>query len=156
MATGLEGVKDLTGQLTELGAKLAARELRGTVKNALGEAEHRARARIPQGEEIHVTYRGRIVSGGFALSTLHIETFVNKREGSAVAMLGVEREAFYAVSFLEVGTARMAARPWLVPSFLDSQEPMLHAIGVELRTRIAKIAKSRARKAAKMAGPGGL
>lgn len=144
MATGLEGVKNLTGKLTELGAKLAARELRGTVKAALQEAEHQARTAIPVGEVAHRTYRGRIVSPGFALSTLHIETKLDKRTGSAIAFLGVGREAFYAVQFLELGTAKMAARPWLRPAFIGSQDAMLQAIGNELRDRVERIARRRA------------
>lgn len=144
MASQLEGVRELTGQLTELGAKLATRELRGTVKTALGEAEHKARARMPQGSEPHKTYRGRLVSPGFALSTLHIEVSLNKRTGAVVATLGVGREAFYVVQFVELGTADMPAQPWLRPSFEESEDAMLRSIADELRQRIEKIAKRRA------------
>jgi len=144
MASQLEGVRELTGQLTELGAKLAARELKGTVKTALGEAEHRARARMPQGTEPHKTYRGRLVSPGFALSTLHIEVGLNKRTGAVVATLGVGREAFYVVQFVELGTSTTAAQPWLRPSFEEAEDAMLRSIADELRQRIDKIAKRRA------------
>lgn len=144
MSNPLEGVAELTSKLTELGAKLAARELRGTVKEAIGEAEHKARARIPQGSEPHKTYRGRIVSPGFAVSTLHVETYINKRTGSAVAVLGVEREAFYATIFVELGTSKTKAQPWLQPAFEESQEAMLRRMADELRGRVEKIAKRRA------------
>lgn len=144
MASQLEGVKELTGQLTELGVKLASRELKGTVKTALEEAEHLARSRIPQGTEPHKTYRGRLVSPGYALSTLHIEVSINKRSGAVVATLGVGREAFYAVLFVELGTARTGAQPWLRPSFEQSQDAMLNKIASELRARVEKIARRRA------------
>lgn len=144
MRNPLEGVGELTSKLTELGVKLAARELRGTVKEAIGEAEHKARARIPQGSEPHKTYRGRIVSPGFAVSTLHVETYINKRTGSAVAVLGVEREAFYATIFVELGTSNTKAQPWLLPSFEESEEAMLRRMADELRGRVEKIAKRRA------------
>lgn len=146
MASQLEGVKALTAQLTELGAKVASKELRGTVKNALEEAEHIARATMPQGDEPHKTYRGRLVSGGFALSTLHIETSLNKRTGAAVATLGVAREAFYATAFVELGTSKMAAQPWLRPAFERSQDAMLRKIATELRERVEKIARRRGRR----------
>lgn len=141
----LEGVPELTGKLTELGVKLAARELRGTMKDALQLAEHRARARMPQGTEPHYTYRGRLVAPGYALGTLHIETGLNKRTGAAIATLGVGREAFYAVQFVELGTAHMPAQPWLRPAFVDSEDEMLRQIGVSLRERIERTAKSAAR-----------
>lgn len=144
MASRLEGVRELTGKITELGAKFAATQLRAVVKTALQEAEHTARTRIPVGDIPHRTYRGRIVSPGYALSTLHIETKLDKRAGSAIALLGVGREAFYAVQFLELGTAKMAARPWLRPSFESSEDAMLQGIGDEMRKRVERIAKKRA------------
>jgi HK97 gp10 family phage protein len=146
MATQLEGVKDLTGKLTELGAKFATRELRGVVNVAIGEALHKARTTIPVGTLAHRTYRGRIVSPGYALSTLHVETKIDKKTGSAIAFLGVGREAFYAVQFLELGTSKMPARPWLRPAFESSQDAMLQMIGDEMRKRVEKIAKRRAAK----------
>lgn len=145
MASQLEGVRELTGKLTELGAKFATKQLKGTVKSALEEAEHVARARMPQGTEPHITHRGRLVSPGYALSTLHIEVKLNKRSGAVVASLGVGREAFYASMFVELGTSKMAARPWLRPSFEESQDPMLRKMAAELKERAEKVARKRAR-----------
>lgn len=145
MATQLEGVAELTAKLTAMRGALAAKDLRATVKKAILEAEHLARSRLPQGNQPHYTYRGRLVSGGYALSTLHVETYLNKRTGAAGAALGVGREAFYATLFLELGTARMAARPWLRPSFEDSEDSMLREIASELRRRVERIAARQAR-----------
>lgn len=145
MASQLEGVADLTKKLTEMRGALAAKDLRGVVKEAITEAEHKARARIPQGSQPHITYRGRLVSPGYAISTLHVETFINKRTGAAVATLGVGREAFYATLFVELGTARMPAQPWLRPSFEESEDGMLRSIAAELRKRVERIAKKQAR-----------
>lgn len=143
----LEGVPELTAKLTELGVKLAARELRGTVKDALEIAEHRARATMPQGSEPHETYRGRLVSPGYALTTLHIETRLNKQTGAAEALLGVGREAFYAVQFVELGTAHTPAQPWLRPSFEGAENEMLKQIRTSLAQRVEKTRKSQQRAA---------
>lgn len=146
MPAALEGVKELTAALNELGVTMAAKQLRGTVKAALEEVEHKARGRIPRGTEPHLTYRGRLVSPGYAISTLHIETGFNKRTGAVFASLGVGREAFYAVQFQELGTRFQTAQPWLRPSFIESEDSMLRGIGTELRDRVKKIAdKSMAR-----------
>jgi len=145
MATGLEGVAALTKKLLEMKGALAARELRGTAKAAMEEAEHLARARIPQGTEPHKTYRGRLVSPGFAVSTLHVETYLNKNTGAVGAALGTSREAFYATLFVELGTARTPAQPWLRPAFEESEDPMLRMIASDLRARVEKIAKRQAR-----------
>lgn len=138
----LEGVPELTAALNGFGVKVTARELRGTAKSALEIAEHRARANMPQGTEPHKTYRGRLVSPGYALSTLHIETKLDKRTGSAVASLGVGREAFYAVQFVELGTAHSPAQPWLRPAFTESEDEMLKAIATQLKERIERTRKS--------------
>jgi HK97 gp10 family phage protein len=142
VASALEGVPELTAALNELGVKLAAKQLVGTVKDAMAEAEHRARARLPQGTEPHKTYRGRLVSPGYAISTLHVEAKLDKRTGSAVALLGVGREAFYAAIFVELGTVHSPAQPWLRPSFEDSEEPMLQQIGRSLKDRVERTRKS--------------
>lgn len=141
MASRLEGVRDATRAITELGAKFAVKELKGTVVAALEEVEHKARARIPRGTEPHRTYRGRLVSPGYAISTLHIETGVNKRTGAVFAALGVGREAFYAVQFQELGTRFHPAQPWLRPSFEESEDSMLRGVADELRGRAENIAK---------------
>lgn len=145
MSSALEGVADLTAQLNELGVKLAAKELKGTVKAALQEAEHRARANIPIGKVPHKTYRGRLVSPGYAVSTLHIETGFNKKTGAAFALLGVGPEAFYVVQFIEFGTFKDAAQPWLRPAFYNSKDQMLEKIKGELVNRIARVAAKRGR-----------
>lgn len=147
MASGLDGVAELTAALNQIGLKTTAKELKGTVGGALEPALHRARSRAPVGTEPHYTYRGRIVSPGYAVSTIHIETRINKRTGSAVALLGVGREAFYEVQFQELGTRFHPAQPWLVPAFTESQDEILQRIGGELRERLTKIkAKSMARR----------
>lgn len=142
MASALDGVADLTAQLNDLGVKVAGKQLVGTVRDAMQIAEHAARANIPQGTEPHKTYKGRLVSPGYAVSTLHVEAKLNKRTGSAVASLGVGREAFYATLFVELGTAHTPARPWLRPSFEDSAGAMLKQISVSLKERIERATRS--------------
>lgn len=144
MSSALEGVAELTAKLTDLGVKLAAKELKGSVKAALKVALLAARASIPIGTEPHLTYRGRLVAPGFAARSLTIKTKLDKRAGSAVALLGVTQEAFYALQFVELGTAKMPARPWLRPAFASSEDAMLQGLADEMRKRVERIAKKRA------------
>lgn len=144
MATGLEGVADVTRQLTSLGFKVAAKELRGTVKEAISLALHAARSNIPVGTEYHRTYKGRLVSPGFALANIDTKIGFDKRSGAAYALLGVRSEAFYALAFTELGTSTQAAQPWLVPAFEGTKDPMLATVASELRRRVESIAAKRA------------
>jgi HK97 gp10 family phage protein len=146
MATGLEGVADLIGQLNELGTKVAARELRHVVREAMEPALHYARSNAPVGTVPHKTYRGRLVSPGFAVSTLQVVARFNKRTGAAEAMLGYGREAFYAAIFTELGTSKMAARPVLRPALEATQEQALQIIRTRLQEWIEKVRRRQSRK----------
>ncbi len=141
MASQLEGVAELTRKLNELGAKTAGKELRGAVRAAAKIAYDKAKAAIPVGDEPHKTYKGRLVAPGFAQRSLRLLARINRRKGSAEALIGVRREAFYALSFVELGTSRMGARPWLRPAFESSQDSMLRSLASELKKRIERIAR---------------
>ena len=116
--------------------------LTGAVTDATG--AFMLEGNIPVGTHAHTTYRGRLVSPGFAAQSLHIETKLNKRSGSAVALLGVSREAFYALQFIELGTSKYPAHPWLLPAFASSEDAMLQGLASEMRKRVERIAKKRA------------
>lgn len=144
MSAALEGVAELTAKLTDLGVKVAAKELRGSVKAALKVVLVKARASIPIGTEPHKTYRGQLVSPGFAARSLAIKTSLNKRTGTVTARLGVSKDAYYALQFVELGTAKMPARPWLLPAFVSSEDAMLQGLAAEMRKRVERIAAKRA------------
>lgn len=137
----LEGVAELTRKLNELGVQTAGRELRGTARAAMKIVHQKALAAIPVGTVPHTTYKGRRVFGGFAKRSLRLVSFINKRTGSAEAIVGPSREAFYASQFVELGTSKMAARPWLRPALQSSESEVLKAIGDQLRKRMARIAR---------------
>lgn len=137
----LEGVAELTRKLNEMGTKIAGKELRGTARAAMKIVRDRAAAAIPVGSVPHTTYKGRRVFGGFAKRSLRLFSFINKRTGSVEAVVGPSAEAFYASQFVELGTSKMAARPWLRPTFISSEKDVLKAIGEQLRKRIERIAR---------------
>ncbi len=137
----LEGVAELTRKLNEMGVATAGKELRGTARAAMKIVHQKAQAAIPVGTVPHSTYKGRRVFGGFARRSLRLISFINKKTGSAEAIVGPSREAFYASQFVEFGTSKMAARPWLRPAFESSEDDILKSIGEQLRQRLARIAR---------------
>jgi HK97 gp10 family phage protein len=137
----LEGVAELTRKLNALGLQTTGRELRGTARAAMKIVRDKAAATIPVGSVPHTTYKGRRVFGGFAKRTLRLLSFIDKKTGGVIALVGPAREAFYASSFVEFGTSKMAARPWLRPAMLSSENAVLKAIGDQLRKRIERIAR---------------
>lgn len=148
MASELEGVAELSAKLRALAdPKQQAMTLRAAVRTPMKKVEKRARANIarisPGKAEMHRTYKGRLVSAGFASRSLRTIVKMSRDKQSASALLGVRREAFYALQFFELGTAYIPKQPWLVPTFEGMKDQSLREIGIVMRKRIEKIAKQR-------------
>lgn len=142
MATGLEGAAALDRQLAALAdPKATGKVLRSGVGSAMRTVvKKKAEALIPEGDEPHRTYKGRLVAPGFAKRSLRVKTYVSKDGQKAGAVLGVKKEAFYAVQFIELGTAYVPAKPWLVPAFESTQREALAKLIFAMQRRYRKIA----------------
>jgi HK97 gp10 family phage protein len=66
------------------------------------------------------TYLGRLVTPGFTQRNVASKVTLDRGKTVVHAMIGVKPEAFYALQFVELGTSKMAKRPWLEPSFRGS------------------------------------
>ncbi len=146
MAHELTGVAELTRKLTRLGnPKEQAKALKDSVAKPMQKTARVARANLarlsPGKSPFHRTYLGRIVSAGFASRSVIVRTSLNRSKTAAFAKLGVRKEAFYAINFLELGTATIGKQPWLVPAFESSRSAALSGITSQLRTSVLKLAK---------------
>ncbi len=149
MASDLEGYADLYKKLELLGdPKANTATLKAAVRKPMNDVKKVAQANIaaisPGAADIHKTYKGRLVGAGFAARSLKVVVKTWRNGSSAVASLGVAREAFYAVQFFELGTAAIPKQPWLVPALESSQSATIKGVGMVLKQRIEKIAKKRA------------
>lgn len=145
MASELRGVAELTRQLKELGRLEDGRAVRAAVAAGIKPALARARATAPMRSEpgLKKTYKGRLVAPGFLRRSVKTAVKLHRGKQRAIAMLGVRREAFYGLSFLELGTSRLSKRPWLVPAFETTQSEQLKALAASLRKTIDRIARKR-------------
>lgn len=140
VSKALLGIAELNKKLNDLAdPKENGKVLRQSVGAAMRVVMKEARTRIPVGTQEHKTYKGRLVGPGFASRSLRVST--SFREGVASARLGVRREAFYAVQFIELGTSKIPRQPWLVPSLEAKQDEAVYALADAMRKRIEKIAK---------------
>lgn len=163
------GLKELSEKLSKLGKIVGGKFLRGSAMSATLPALKKAKALIPKGTEPHKTYKGRLVGGGFASRNIIRKSYINKDKTTATVWLGVKQEAFYAVSFIELGwqpgkrskswkqkarrsagstlgndTSRkdkIPADPWLEPAFNKTQKQMVERLKNTLRKKIEKEAK---------------
>lgn len=140
----LEGVEQLTRQLQALGKLEDGHAIRLAVGAGIKAAKERAIALIPVStiNALHKVYTGRLVAPGFAQRSIRAITVLSTDKQAARALLGVRKEAFYAVQFVERGTARMKAEPWLVPAFSQTQDAQLTAVAAALKRAVDKAAKT--------------
>lgn len=139
----LTGVPQLVAQLRALQGLEDGKAIRAAVKFAIRPAVVKARETIPVGTQPHKTYKGRIVAPGFARRSIKVATFISKDKQSATAVIGVKAEAYYATQFLELGTSKMAARPWLRPAMTATADEQLKRLSTGLSRAIARLAKKR-------------
>jgi HK97 gp10 family phage protein len=137
------GLRELGQKLAALGQAVEARNLRGAARDAMQPTEAAARATAPVGTAVHKTHKGRTVTPGFAQRSIKRVSTFSRARGVVRGMVGVAQEAFYAVAFVERGTSKMPAQPWLVPAFESTQAQVLVRFRKSLRDRLERIAKRR-------------
>lgn len=141
MASGLEGVAELSGQLRKLGAAFGVPILRAAVRAGMKPAQQRWIQTMWKGNAAHRTYKGRLVAPGFSSRNTRIVTKADQGGMRVSAALGVRKEAFYQVQFIEreLGNSRHVAQPSLREAMASTQNQQQAALAEKLRDRLAKI-----------------
>lgn len=101
MPNELYGVRELSKQLGELGGRLGKKALRSATFKSTTPVVREMKSKAPKGTEAHRTYKGRLVAPGFLSRSVKRRTKI--RGGKVQVSIGVRREAFYGVAFLDEG-----------------------------------------------------
>ena len=125
-------------QLTD--RKMFVAASKSGINKALTPVVRSARQNVPKGTTPHKTYKGRIVSPGFA--SRNIGKSVKQLGDKVSGIVGAKGEAFYAL-FLETGTKYMQKQPWLVKSFDENKEQAVAKFGDGIQAYITRIAKKK-------------
>ncbi len=139
----LKGVGVLIAQLRDLKALDDGKALRNAVRAGMRPALLAARANINISAlpyRLAKSYGREKVQPGFAQKNIRVVTTVSPDKQKGIAILGVRKRAFFAVSFLERGTKRMAPHPWLRPAFYSTQEAQKQALADKLKAYMQKVA----------------
>lgn len=143
--------KRLRRQLREISRSAEGKALRKAAVQGMLPAMRAAQAAAPVGNPPYEyngrlidpyptkTYLGRYKAPGF--TKRHIKRKSIVYEGGVKVLLGVAPEAFYALSFIELGTSKIAKRPWLEPSFRAS----ISAVDARFKKRLKAILDKAAR-----------
>lgn len=142
-----QGFDALDRQLADLSDKVRGSTLRAGVRKAAKPVLDKARATIPVGQVEHKTYKGRLVAPGFSSRNIRMVVRVTRDKQMAFALLGVAKEAFYAVQWVEFGVPAygIAPRGWLVPAMRSTREQQVKLLGEALYEGIQKAVRSNKR-----------
>lgn len=143
--SSLEGVAQLTRQLIALGKLDDGKVLRGAVAAGMAPAKKRFLATMAVGTEPHrlsATYGKLLVAPGYAHQHVKLITTINGQKNIASAVLGVTKEAFYIVNFVELGTRYQAAQPQLRRALSESRSDGEEALRDYFGRAVEKAAKT--------------
>lgn len=141
----VEGLTELRKALLELPKELQRGPLRSAVSAGAKVIQQQAIANAPEDTGVlkRAIYRTRSRSGSSPVQEMHV---VGWRSGwkyqarrTKKGKLTTNRDAWYG-RFIEFGTSKMAARPFLRPAFDTTKERAVVAIVEKLRAAIARAA----------------
>ena len=147
MASELLGVKELSAKLDKLTEKVRGTTLRkaanAAVKPVIAAAKSNLASVVNQNppQRLHKTFKGRLVAPGFSQRNVAANVSLSRDRRAVFARIGVKREAFYAVNFIELRARGRVGTPWLQPALEDTQSQTLAAFASVLKREILKAAQ---------------
>lgn len=151
----IEGARELVAKFRTLSASVQGATLRKAGR-IVGDVVAAAAARNLSAyssdvNRLHKTYRGRRVAGGFSARSVRSEVRLSRDKSALFVAIGVLKEAFYAVNFVELGVQSrgIPARPWLRPAMESTRAEQIDIVQGELRAAIARASRRNARAAAR-------
>ena len=140
MAEIVDGLKALNDKLASLKRETSVKALRSAAMAATLSTVKEMAAAAPKGTTTHRTYKGRLVAPGFLSRSVKRKSWVDKKTGAVRVAIGVKREAFYGVTFLDKGTKKIAGTRWFQSRFESNSGKMVSLFKQKLAERIKKVA----------------
>lgn len=139
----LEGVAALTKQLNALSSLEEGRALKRAVKAGIKPALTRAQEIIPVGSMPHRLSNGLLVNYGYAKAALRTISTINSAKNIASGILGVRKLAYYALQFVEMGTRKMPAQPWIRRALSESRSDCEEAFRASIQRSVERAAATK-------------
>jgi HK97 gp10 family phage protein len=144
-SSNLTGFKELAAALRQLPQRVAKNGLRAAVGAGAAVIRKEARVRAPKdtGEmtkDIQIK-RERDTSGGDTFTARYsVFVLTGKKSRLKGKRRDVQRDSYY-WRFVEFGTSKMPARPFMRPAYETKKEDAVKAIGAKLDERIQAVAR---------------
>lgn len=117
--------------------------MRLAVKAGIKPALVRAQEIIPVGTQPHRLSNGLLVNYGYAKAALRTISTINPAKTLASGILGVRKLAYYALQFIEMGTEKMAAQPWIRRALQETRSECEEAFKASIARAIERAAKTK-------------
>jgi len=142
----LTGFAELAKALRELGPRVGRKHLRAATSKGAARIRKKARelAPVDTGEMRKDIQQKREKTSGDHIASYSVYTRSGKRSRLSGKARNVDKDSFY-WKFIEFGTAKMGAQPFMVPAYESEKEGAVDDIGAELDKRIQKEAADLAR-----------
>lgn len=154
----LTGFKELADQLRELGREISEKALKSAVRAAAVEVKKEAQRILAPSNKTGTLSRSIYVAIDKERSTPSKKVYVvGWRKGLRYRETGkkkVNRDGYYGL-FVEFGTAKMAARPFIRPAFEKKKTDAVDIIAKRIEFTIKKIAKTGGRSGRRVMHFGG-
>lgn len=139
----IEGAKALEEALKLLPERTRGKLVTSAVRTGANVVKKEIKARAPVGTEPTLRKRtkknGEVVQADYGRLRDNIKTMLKKAEKNVTISVGIGR-AYWGM-FLEFGTSKMAARPFIRPAFDASKEAAVKKMGDQLGKGIEREAK---------------
>jgi HK97 gp10 family phage protein len=136
--TGLRELQEVLEQQTK---NVAKDIIRKGLKKAAGLWREEMKTRVARGWHVFQSAsKGRSREWGFLAGHIGMKTSVRGDEFEGTCHVGPVKKGFWSL-FLEFGTARMAARPFIRPAFEARKFAVLEKFTSTVREEIAKLGK---------------
>lgn len=142
------GLKELDYKLRQLSRPMRGEILEKAAKAAGNVVLPAAIANCPESDiaRLMKTYKGNWTAHpGFAKRNVAMKPYVSKDRRAAGVKIGVKREAYYAINFVELTTSRRAGTPWLQPAFNSTKDKQIDAWGQVIVEELGRVARRHVR-----------
>lgn len=141
----IEGLKELTKQLSALGKAAGSKALRSATMFAMTPVVKEAKENVPTAKNAHFTHKRRLVAPGFAARSVIKRSILSRDKKTVWVSVGVKSEAYYAVNFIELGvpSRKIPKRPWLSRAMEKKQKVVTDRLGSQLKKKIKAAIKKR-------------
>ena len=134
----VQGLRELQAKLKDMESKTSQKVLRSALMTSATPTVRKLRAVAPVGTRDHRTYRGRLVAPGFLRRSVGKESKLvrGKKSTIAVVFIGVKKEAYYGVQFMDRGTKFIKAHPWFRTTFESNSNNILSNFRSKLAAKL--------------------